>query len=350
MQVSAVGGIYFLTILTIFWMATPTLAWQARQNTKIFKAVLLLSAISFTGFYAYGATRLNNNPTKFRNDFAVIIVQPNIPQSEKWADGQAFKNFMTHIELSREALDKNREATVALVWPETSLDENLLIQSPEAARILTETLSGRTSLISGMWRETKDGYYNSIASLSAPDGKLHINGIYDKHHLVPFGEYLPFEKYLNLTPLVGFAGFQKGHGPAVISSEAVPPFASLLCFETIFPWYAQSTSADWIVNTSNDGWYGNTPGPYQHLAMTQFRAVEQGKPIARAATTGVSALIDSYGRITQRLDYEKSGAIISQLPKILTDTPFYQKTGEALFFLVVSLFLGLFFILQNKEV
>jgi apolipoprotein N-acyltransferase len=165
-----------------------------------------------------------------------------------------------------------------------------------------------------------------------------LDDVYYKHHLVPFGEFLPLEDVLNLTPLVGFAGFQRGPGPRVLRGhDLATGIAPMICFEAIFPWYAKSPDADWLVNTSNDGWYGNTPGPYQHLAMTRLRAIEQGIPVVRSATTGISAVIDAYGRIIESLPYGTEGSIVTPLPsKTAVQTP-YSQYGESLFFIAFTI-------------
>lgn len=359
MQGAALGGIYGLTGFTIFWMATPALVWQSFSHPKIMKPLLLAAAISVTAAYGYGTLRLAANPPALRDDFAVLIVQPSIPQRDKWDGGKAVAHFMKHVRIGARAMADYTPPpglkSLAVLWPETSLDGALLDQAPEAAQTLARMMSGhpyRVALVSGLWRrDGQDRYYNSIGAFSVDgDGRLRLDSVYDKHHLVPFGEYLPLEDTLHLTPLVGFAGFQRGPGPRVLQSPATPPFTPLVCFESIFPWYAASGGADWIANVSNDGWYGDTPGPYQHLVMTRFRAIEQGKPLARAASTGISALIDPYGRVVARLGYDVSGSVLSRVPSpTLHRTP-YDRMGNTLYFLTILGAIGFFVFFQKTKV
>lgn len=350
MQSAALGGAYFTTALTIFWMATPVLAWQAWGDKRLRYGIIGTAVASIVTCYAFGALRLADNPTVLRDDVAVAVVQPNISQDEKWEATQVLDHFMKHVGIMEDAIKEIGTAStyksVAFVWPETSIDESLLMGVPDAPRALVETLSPlpyKATLVSGIWRQEGEqgtqhpSYFNSVGGLVMKDGKISLETLYDKHHLVPFGEFLPMEELLNLTPVVGFAGFQWGHGPAVQKSEAVPPYGVMICFEAIFPWYAKSEGGEWLVNTSNDGWYGDTPGPYQHLAMTRFRAVEQGKPIARAATTGISAVIDSYGRVVKSLPYQTQGHIVSGLPKMASSPTLYTILGESLYFLLIGL-------------
>lgn len=349
MQVAALGGAYLLTALTMMWMATPALLWIARGQRLRQGVIAAVTILSFGASWAYGAHRLSANPTQLRDDTMIVDVQPNIAQDEKWEPEKVMIHFMKHVELTREALAKivpnDKLKSVAVIWPETALDESLIMQVPDAPKAILSLMHDfpfPIRLVTGLWRESAPSgpgkgprYYNSLAIISPQDGKLNLDALYDKHHLVPFGEFLPMEKLLNLTPLVGFAGFQWGTGPKTLQSEGLPPVAPTICFESIFPWYAASPGAEWMVNTANDGWYGNTSGPYQHLTMNRYRAVEEGKPMVRSTTTGVSAIVDSYGRVVQSLPYLTSGAIVSALPAAATRPTLYSQYGEALFFIMI---------------
>ncbi|NBX67006.1 MAG: apolipoprotein N-acyltransferase [Proteobacteria bacterium] len=356
MQGASLGGAYFVTALTIFWMASPLLVWQAFAHKKLRYALGITAIASFAVYFAYGAIRLASHPTELRDDVGIVIVQPNLSQDEKWEATQALGHFMRHIRIMEKAIAEigtdGPYKSVAFVWPETSIDESLLFGVPAAPKAIVDTLSPlpyKTTLISGIWREdgkdpvtARPRYFNSISGLVIKENKVSLETLYDKHHLVPFGEFLPMEQTFNLTPVVGFAGFQWGTGPKVLQSEIVPPYAAMICFEAVYPWYGASEGAEWLINTSNDGWYGDTPGPYQHLTMTRFRAIEQGKPIARSATTGISAMIDAYGRVVQKLPYLEQGYVLSALPKTASSPTVYTITKEALFFILILLGCGIF--------
>ena len=169
-------------------------------------------------------------------------------------------------------------------------------------------------------------------SLRAIDG----NGIiasYDKHHLVPFGEYLPFRPLLGLIGLqkltAGTIDFSSGTGPTVLHLPGLPPVRPLICYEDIFPGEVNEGDGrpGWLLNVSNDAWFGDSTGPYQHFATSRFRAVEQGLPLIRVTTTGISAIVDPYGRVLQRLGLDRAGIIDGALPKALTPTP-YARFGD----------------------
>lgn len=363
MQLAALGGAYFVTVLTMYWMACPAFLHYARGNKKLRIVIVSVWVASIAASFAYGVNRLAAHPTEYRKDIAALVIQPNILPEQKMEGSNQQAMFNLHVALTVEGLKAVEETpelkSVAVVWPETSLDEHLVVSVPEAERSLAGLLSSRPykiELVSGIWRQgaRKDNgrpsYYNSIGLVSSREGKLVVDDMYDKHHLVPFGEFLPMEQTLGLTPLVGFAGFEWGDGPKVLRAEGVPPVSPMICFEAIWPWYAASEGAEWLVNTSNDGWYRDTAGPYQHLAMTRFRAIEQGKPIMRSATTGISAIIDSYGRVIQGLPYYQQGYLLSQFPRTAYEPPLYVRLGESLFFLAIGLGLAAFFILRRKNI
>ena len=362
-QLSALGGAYFVTIVTLYWMAVPAFMVYARGNKKLRIGIMAALVVSVGGSFAYGGMRLSNHPTTYRKDTVAVIVQPNVRPEDKMENTNREAIFAMQVALSEKGLKEvvatPELETVTVVWPETALDESLVDAIPDVSKALAGMMSGKPykiELVTGMWREgapKADGrpsYYNSIALVGEKDGKVTIDDMYDKHHLVPFGEFLPMEQTLGLTPLVGFAGFAWGTGPKVLSTPGVPPVSPMICFEAIFPWYGKSEGAEWLVNTSNDGWYGDTPGPYQHLAMTQYRAIEQGKPIMRSATTGISAVIDSYGRVLKGLPYYEQGYIVSEFPQDIQGGTMYTRFGESLFFLTIGLGLAVFLRLKQRKI
>jgi apolipoprotein N-acyltransferase len=160
---------------------------------------------------------------------------------------------------------------------------------------------------------------------------------YDKHQLVPFGEFVPLRNVLPLDKITpGNIDFSRGEGPRTITQAGAPPFSPLICYEIIFPWYAvdKEKRPEWIFNATNDGWYGDTPGPHQHLDAARMRAVEQGLPVVRAANTGISAVIDPYGRVVKKLNLNVRGIIDQTLPAPLTPT-IYAKFGESLTLIIL---------------
>ncbi len=154
---------------------------------------------------------------------------------------------------------------------------------------------------------------------------------YDKHHLVPFGEYVPLQGVLSKTGLSALTGtgWTAGEGPRVISHGDTPPFLPLICYEAIFPQHASvdDERPDWIVQITNDAWFGKFSGPYQHLAQARVRAIEQGLPLARSANTGVSAMVDPYGRVVESISLGEMGVIDAALPAPLPET-LYSRSGN----------------------
>ena len=355
-QVSAFGGVFLLNALTILWALTPAmlyLGWSHTKFTRRFAAVIILT---LTFSFAYGIARLQGNPTQLRQDAAIVVVQPNIAQKDKWDADKIVPNFQKHVDLSLAGLKVAAQSlpasvkSLSILWPETSIDEGLIVSRPDIAQSVLNLLDTdapyKLYLTSGLMRREENHFRNSIVTLSTTGGTLRVEGLYDKIHLVPFGEYMPLLDALGLPPVTGFEGFTAGpSSQPLLSAADVPPAIGAVCFEVIFPWSLHSDGAEWIVNTSNDGWYGNTTGPRQHLAITRFRAVEQGVPVLRSTTTGISAAIDSYGRILQKIDFGEEGFIVTLMPQTARSMPMYRTIHEAAFmaFVLAGLILSAVF-------
>ena len=246
-----------------------------------------------------------------------------------------------HISLTRAPAEPRPDVTI---WSETAvpfvLDHapELLAQSAQAA------LPGR--LILGIRRVDGspggDRWYNSLAVLR-PDGTA--AAVYDKHHLVPFGEYIPLAKWVALLGLPGVqpltqGGFSAGDGPHLVRAPGLPPFLPLICYEAIFPNELQAPEgrAEWLLQVTNDAWFGTASGPYQHFAQARVRAIEQGLPLARAANTGISAMVDPYGRVLDRLGLGEVGFLDASLPGPLPPT-LYVRFGDVPALAIAAAFL-----------
>ena len=187
-------------------------------------------------------------------------------------------------------------------------------------------------------------YYNSILVIpQTPEGRRPV-AYYDKHHLVPFGEYLPFYDLLRAVGLAqlapyGDSGFAPGDGPATLNAGG-PSFAPMVCYEAIFPRasYPTGERPEWLLTVTNDAWFGDTSGPRQHLDMARLRAIEAGLPMARSANTGISALLDPKGRISARVALYETGAIDAALPAALPPT-LYHRAGNIGFWILMLVFL-----------
>jgi apolipoprotein N-acyltransferase len=275
----------------------------------------------------------------------IRLVQPNIAQSDKWRSDNAVRIFEDMMVLS--ARPSVRQPDV-IIWPESSLPF-LLDESPEALNRIGDMLSPGQSLLAGSIRRERDAsckecperYFTSILAIN--DAGL-VVGRYDKWRLVPGGEYLPlawllepmgFRKVVNLPE-----SFSAGPGPLTLNVAGIGPAAMLICYEVIFPHQLvpDEERPRWIVNVTNDGWFGKSVGPYQHLAQVRMRAVEQGVPVARAANTGISALIDSKGRVLAQSTLELRDIVESGLPGQISPT-FYARLGDyCLLLLVIAIF------------
>ncbi|ODN72148.1 Apolipoprotein N-acyltransferase [Methylobrevis pamukkalensis] len=300
--------------------------------------MLALAGLLVVGNLGYGAWRLAGADAGTVEGIRLRIVQPAIDQSEKWTPEARRAALATYLDLSdsrRSPEDLGILGATHLVWPETALPF-FLTESPEALSAIADALPPGTTLITGAPRVDGSGgerrYFNSVYAV---DDGGRIVAAYDKAHLVPFGEYLPFAplmERIGLRQIVqSVGGFSEGPGRGVVSLPGTPPFGVLICYEIIFPDAAidRARRPDWIVNVTNDGWFGHTSGPYQHLAEARLRAIEEGLPVVRAANTGVSAIIDAHGRITASVGLGETGVVDGGLPVALPPTV-YARHGRLL--------------------
>ncbi|MDW8442930.1 MAG: apolipoprotein N-acyltransferase [Acetobacteraceae bacterium] len=264
---------------------------------------------------------------------AIRIVQGNIAQAHKWRDDLRAAHFRRYLQLTAAVPEAGEgEGPLVVVWPETA--SPYFLDTDETARAFAgAALREGAVLIAGTVRlERSDGgpgpplrLWNSLVAI-APDGSL--LAVYDKHHLVPFGEYVPLRSILPMETVVpGNIDFSAGAGPSTLrlpEAFRVPPASPLICYEVIFPGRVTEAGVrpGWLLNLTNDAWFGVSSGPYQHLAAARMRAVEEGLPLVRAANTGVSAVFDSRGRTVARLGLNETGVIAAPLPSPGEHTPF----------------------------
>ena len=338
-QGASLAGAYGLTLATVAWAAAPgfCLVWNA--DTRRRTAVIALAALSLTSVFAWGTLRLRDNPTVADPRFILRTVQPSIPQSLKWDDTKEAESFRRIVEASAaDGFTAPDGATILMIWPETAVDQGMM-QNPAAIETLRRTLESypqnRLFLASGLLRWERDKgrtkYFNSIGLF---DRDLNLIATYDKAHLVPFGEYIPFSRWLPANPLVRMEGFESGPGAGLLAlplneRDAVK-ISPMICYEAIFPGESvkRGSRPSLILNVTNDGWYGDSAGPRQHLSIARFRAIEEGAPLARAANSGISAVIDSYGRILWRKNIFEIGAGEQALPATAARPTLYSRYGD----------------------
>ena len=327
MQVNAAVGIYGLTLLTLLWAAIPALP-------KKFVPVVLISFLLVAGT---GMVRLYLHPTEQSGSNTVRIVQPNIPQSLKWNRADMQRNFRHNLELT--SLPTRLEQPITfVVWPETALMADLQ-HAPGIAHDIVAAMPKGSIGVLGTLRSSDEQFYNSVTVL---DKDQHVTGNYNKHHLVPFGEYIPFRQYLDMTPIgnrvAEIGDFTRGDGVTTLHIGTLPKPSPLICYEAIFPGAVarQDDRPDWLLNVTNDAWYGKTAGPHQHFESVRVRAIEEGLPLVRSANTGISATIDPLGRVIGMEPLGKTGIVDTILPAPLPPT-LYARFGDALFFLMLVL-------------
>ena len=339
-QTASLWGVYGLGFLVILIVGAPaTLADEyAAGRAAIVKRLAgpCTMVILAAGLVSFGYLRLTDAPAGFVENVRVRVVQPNIPQNEKWVPANRNQIFARYLEMSNQATSPETMGisdVTHLVWPESALPF-LLARRPEALAAIAALLPDGTRLITGGLRKS-DGtpssggtkVFNSVLVVNS-DGA--IESTYDKTHLVPFGEYLPLDSILRplgIRKLVAVPlGFEPGPGPRTLAAGTAPDFSPLICYEAIFPGAVVEPSKrpGWLLNVTNDAWFGTSIGPHQHFQQARLRAVEEGLPLVRAANTGISAVIDPFGRIVRQRGIAVAGVIDSRLPVALPPT-FYAR-------------------------
>jgi apolipoprotein N-acyltransferase len=249
--------------------------------------------------------------------FRVVLVQGNVAQGQKWDPALRTAIFERYLHLTDQAVTDAGPGPLVVVWPETA--SPFLLDATARAAIAGAT-HGQPALIGAVRFDREDRPRNTLAAIS---GSGEIMAQYDKWHLVPFGEYQPSWARIGIQ-LVAGDGFASGPGPETLRVAGMPPVGPLICYEAIFPGEVvnEADRPEWMVNVTNDAWFGTSSGPRQHLAAARLRAVEEGLPLFRAANTGISAAFDARGHEITRIPMEQAGFRTVLLPGPLPQTPF----------------------------
>jgi apolipoprotein N-acyltransferase len=355
-QAAALIGMTGLTLLIVLWASLPYVLLSARRGTLL--AALSLGLL-LPGLWTWGSLRLAGASFDMVPGVTVRIVQPNVPQEQKWREDNARPIFDDLKRLSAMPTEERPEGiggVTLLVWPESAVPF-LIDESPAARAELQPMLGGRTTLLTGAIRVDRSSgnddpdVFNSIIVF---DGVAEPVARYDKWRLVPGGEFLPLAwllEPLGFRKVVTTPGsFTAGQGPVTIELPGGLRAALLVCYEVIFPdrLVDPADRPQLIVNVTNDGWFGRSTGPWQHLAQARMRAIEQGLPVVRAANTGVSAVIDSYGRILASLPLMEQGVVDTPLPAAIA-TPAYGFWGDGILLLLLCATLGSMILLNLKR-
>lgn len=339
MQISSLFGIYGCSLLVAFM---GSLLYT--KNVAIIRTVIIFACF----IWGYGNYQLLNKTNNYHTDFKIRLVQPSIlehPMGDRLKQNLALQKL---VELS--ILEKDPQLQY-IIWPEASFpfgfrDSTNLNHISQIAPKNGSIIFGTDRIID---KFDKYVFYNSLIAISS---KAELLAIYDKEKLVPFGEYIPFKNFIPFVHKVthGAEDFSPGKNPSnIMKVEGLPPFLPLICYETIFP-NLNVSGAEWILNVTNDAWFGNSIGPHQHFAMARFRAAEYGLPLLRSANNGISAVISPYGEVLESLRTNDVGFIDVKLPKPLAKSTFKQfipKLVNSLVFII--LFMVIFLRLRHTK-
>jgi apolipoprotein N-acyltransferase len=346
-QSAAVLGLWGMTFVAVAVFASPAVLADDRADSPRRWLPPALAILVLAAMAGYGAIRLTRNPTAYVDGVRLRIMQPNLQQDQKFnyaAKAQVMSRYIALSERTTGPQSAGLRDVTHLIWPESAFPFFLTREADALAQIAALLPEG-TVLITGAARTAESAntrtphFYNSIYVIDH-DGS--ILTVYDKVHLVPFGEFLPFQNFLEgfglrqLTRVVG--GFAPGDRRRALAAPRTPQFIPLICYEIIFPGEAvpRSERPGWLLNITNDGWFGKSAGPYQHLQQARVRAIEEGLPLVRAANTGISAIVDPLGRTINSLALGSEGLLDGPLPRPLEPTP-YVRFGDG----VAALALGI---------
>jgi apolipoprotein N-acyltransferase len=344
LQICAWIGIYGLSFLTIL----AATIWMTGSRLLMINTLVISGLLWTAGSYrAEKGDALGNTGVNMR------IIQPSVQQELKWSSEHVEKNINLHIALSQ--LEAERPLK-AIIWPEAAVPLFLETLS-ELRDHLKNAIPPEAYLLTGAPRKEQktDSRENDItiwSSLFALNSRGQVTAKYDKAHLVPFGEYVPFRSILPIQKITpGAVDYSPGKKLETLKVEGIPPFSPLICYEAIFPGKVVDPKSDpkWLLNITNDAWYGHTNGPYQHLDIVRVRAIEEGIPLVRAANNGISAVIDAYGKILYRLELDEIGFIDFDLPKALIQKTFYNTWREFPFVFMLMVVLLISYSMRNEK-
>jgi apolipoprotein N-acyltransferase len=327
LQSASLMGAYGLSFLTVLLGASLAEIFCGRWRATAAMALV------FAALWSYGVYRLATTPMSDVPGVSVRLVQPDIPQAEKYVRRLMLRNWQRLIDLSARPGQPS-----IIVWPEAATGFAVARAPGALDEIGLFTARGQTIVTGSDRIEPGPKHliaYNSLY-LFGPHGAL--PQVYDKFHLVPFGEYVPFAGLMNgigIRQLTMGEGFSSGDHPHVMQVAGAPAMTPLICYEVIFPHAvtdARAARPGWFINITDDSWFGPWAGPQQHFLSARVRAIEEGLPIARAANTGISAMIDGNGRVRTSLGLNRLGEVDATLPVALPLTP-YARFGDLIFLL-----------------
>ena len=330
-QAASLVGAYGLSFIAALIFAFPVLYFIEAKKKYYF----ISSASIFALLWGFGAYRLNQPILQEKKGPLVRLVQGNIPQKFKWSRSFASRSLYAYFSLSFPT--KEEKTPTLFIWPEAAIP--FYVNEQDFIRHeISKRMPRGSFLVIGTLRKTIQKHpvklYNSLLVL---DDRGRVLSIYDKTHLVPFGEYIPLKKWLPFKKIThGLLDISAGKELKTVSVKGLPFFSPLICYEGIFPGDVKERGnrPDWLINITNDAWFGDSNGPHQHLDIIRLRSIEEGLPIGRVAGTGITALIDSYGRILNKIGLHKPGVIDGHIPGKIAPT-LYAKFGDWVFFIIL---------------
>lgn len=337
-SMAAVAGIYGLTQWALLLAALPYAFIQSASKRE--RVAVLALALLWTLLPVASAHYVGLLPVQSVETLKIRLIQPNVEQSMKFNPASREANFARLLEMTA----KPGDYQVAL-WPE-SATSYLLDERPDLRARIAQALPTGGYLVSGVvHRDGFGAFYNSVQVF---DSHAATRATYDKQHLVPFGEFIPFHEYLPLPAIAAGINFSAGPGPKTLLVDAVPGFSPLVCYDVIFPGRISGIpNPQWLLNVTNDAWYGNSHGPYQHLDISRLRAVEEGRPLVRVANSGISAVISIKGNIEAKIPLSTAGLEDYRLGIQTIDTP-YAQYGDLMFAIFTILLLSFTLALARK--
>lgn len=374
-QIASITGIYGLTALVFMVSGGLALLLNQKRHQKRQWQPFAASAVLLAACFSFGVVRLNGAEITYVEGVKLRIVHANIPQRDKFDPAKYVSTANTYLQLSR---SEGFEDVTHIIWPEGAVPGLMFEDTGLMTAIETMFLSGKRPgngeppvfITQTLRAEAKPGtnkngsgkpaYYNAAAAVTFDrDGAAPVySAFYDKQKLVPFGEYIPGGSALEKLGLHSLSSAlesmtpgQNGDVPAL---PGLPPVSILICYEIVFPGFAERAQpengqrANWILNLSNDSWYGNSTGPHQHINQARYRAIEQGLPVVRATSGGISGVIDPYGRQIEKLGLNEQGVVDARLPReIMQKNAYNSAVNHRIALLIFLLLIGCIWVLHR---
>lgn len=345
-QSAAVFGPFGMGLFIVFVAIAPLV-----HNEKGGRIIAAFATIITLFSLVFGYYRLNYSKSPKPNETTIAIGQIGLSQKELWDPKNKDKVINLYIDQLKTPQAQNADL---IVWPEGTFPTEFFSEA-SLLETINPLIKGKVLIVGAPRADLENGnvvYFNSMAWLSGKDGQYPLLlALYDKTHLVPFGEYLPYRAFFNaigIESLVAYGtDFSKSNGPKTISIPGLPTMEPRICYEIIFPGFGLKNKGEMIVNSSVDAWYGDFLGPDQHYNQARYRAIEEGKPLIRAAAGGWSGIVDPFGRAD--VEFRKGNQIISAKPTLGQNRTIYSILGELAYFPVWVVFLAIGFLFIREK-